>query len=69
MNSPRQLSELTDIRGPRVLSIFRVLAEYSLQRAFTRRLCAQIVPEVVGSGDLSDLADCGISNLRVCSSV
>lgn len=53
--------------GPRVLSIFRVLAEYSLQRAFTRRPCARIVPEVVGCGDLSDFGDCGISNLRVCN--
>jgi hypothetical protein len=28
-------------------------------------ICAQFVPEDVGSGDLSDSVDSGISNLRV----
>jgi hypothetical protein len=29
------------------------------------QFCAQFVPEVVGSGDLSDSVDSEISNLRV----
>jgi len=28
-------------------------------------ICAQIVPEDVASGDLSDFVDSGISNLRI----
>jgi hypothetical protein len=35
---------------------------------FTPLVCAQIVPEDVGSGDLSDFGDSEISNLRVYNS-
>jgi hypothetical protein len=51
-----------------VLISLRVPADDSVQRVFAMRLCAKNVPEDVGSGDLSDFVDCGISNFRVSNS-